>query len=113
MSEETKGEGAGACCKTLRTCAVTFPQQRARIESDKKMASNSVGREAFTALAYMYPDRTVIGVPHPTGAYGDKFTAILPDRRLHRVSKCKVRRVLAEAPGQILSLFDAGNKRSE
>jgi hypothetical protein len=30
----------------------------------------AVGAEAFKALAYLYPKRTVIGVPHPTGAYG-------------------------------------------
>ena len=42
-----------------------------------------IGKEAYQALAYRYPERTVIGVPHPTGAYGDKFSCHLPGGRLH------------------------------
>ena len=30
----------------------------------------AVGGEAYKALAYLHPERTIIGVPHPTGSYG-------------------------------------------
>jgi hypothetical protein len=29
-----------------------------------------VGGEAYKAIAYRFPERTVIGVPHPTGSHG-------------------------------------------
>lgn len=30
----------------------------------------AIGREVEKVLAYLYPDRTIIGVPHPTGSFG-------------------------------------------
>ena len=65
----------------------------------------ALGREAYKALAYLYPARTVIGVPHPTGAYGNKFTALYVGREL-RISKRKVQSALAGSPGQLLWLGD-------
>jgi hypothetical protein len=29
-----------------------------------------VGWEAYRAIAYMFPDRPTLGVPHPSGSYG-------------------------------------------
>jgi hypothetical protein len=30
----------------------------------------AVGKDVFPILAYRFPDRQIIGIPHPTGAYG-------------------------------------------
>jgi hypothetical protein len=32
-----------------------------------------IGKQAFDVLCYIAPERTVIGVPHPTGAWGNSF----------------------------------------
>ncbi|MGH9364294.1 MAG: hypothetical protein ACRD1B_03385 [Thermoanaerobaculia bacterium] len=32
-----------------------------------------VGAEPYKALAYLYPNRAVLGVPHPTGARGNQW----------------------------------------
>lgn len=41
-----------------------------------------VGREAFTALAYRYPGRPVLGICHPTGSHG-LFHDLLKKRELN------------------------------
>ena len=30
----------------------------------------AIGKETYKALAYIYHDRSVLGIPHPTGSYG-------------------------------------------
>jgi Uracil DNA glycosylase superfamily len=41
----------------------------------------AVGSEAFKALAYLHTERTVLGLPHPTGSYGH-FARLSSDGRL-------------------------------
>ena len=36
----------------------------------------AVGRTAFNALSLMCPGRAVVGIPHPTGAWGRAFTSL-------------------------------------
>lgn len=66
----------------------------------------AIGREAYTALAYRYPEKTVIGVPHVTGARGDMFSRHLPTGRLHGTSKMQVQNALAKSSGELLWLGD-------
>lgn len=54
--------------QTCRTCMDNFLARE--LEEIPDWSLVGVGREAFTALAYRYPTRTVLGVPYPTGSYG-------------------------------------------
>jgi hypothetical protein len=88
---------------TLRTCAGRFLREELALIPDWPLVA--LGREAFKALAYLYPTRTVIGVPHPTGAYGNKLAALCCASEL-RKNKRKVQSVLTAAPGRLLWLSD-------
>ncbi|MEW5784407.1 MAG: hypothetical protein AB1767_04890 [Bacillota bacterium] len=46
----------------------------------------AVGREAYKALAYLMPARTILGCPHPTGSHGHfnnlfKGDTLVPEAR--------------------------------
>ncbi|HMD55504.1 MAG TPA: hypothetical protein VKJ65_13225 [Phycisphaerae bacterium] len=49
-----------------------------------------VGRMAFNALAFLFNDRAVIGVPHPTGSFGH-FNELRkdPDTKRKFITACK------------------------
>ena len=56
--------------QTLRTCANLY------LLNELKLVPNdwpliAAGRDAFNALVYICPSRAVIGIPHPTGSFGD------------------------------------------
>ena len=56
--------------QTLRTCANLYLLNELKlIPSEWPLIV--AGRDAYKALAYMCPSRAVIGVPHPTGSFGD------------------------------------------
>lgn len=55
--------------QTLRYCGGRFLHWELRVVP-KSWPVVAVGREAFKALAYLLPDRTVLGCPHPTGSRG-------------------------------------------
>jgi hypothetical protein len=58
--------------QTLRTCSGRFLRRELEIvPADWPVIA--VGTEAYKALAYLEPRRTVIGVPHPTGSRGNYF----------------------------------------
>jgi hypothetical protein len=66
--------------QTFRTCTREFLQKELEnVPLDWPLFG--IGREAYTALAYRFPDRTVIGVPHPTGSYGH-FSKLFDQGRL-------------------------------
>ncbi|HTE42221.1 MAG TPA: hypothetical protein VK629_15450 [Steroidobacteraceae bacterium] len=55
--------------QTLRHCSRRFLQRElAIVPPDWPIFA--LGLDAYNALAYMIPTRSIIGVPHPTGAYG-------------------------------------------
>jgi hypothetical protein len=55
--------------QTFRTCTHTYlSEELNHLPPDWPIIA--VGREAYTALAYRYPTRIVIGVPHVGGSYG-------------------------------------------
>ena len=55
--------------QTLRYCGKRY--LRRELESvPPDWVVIAVGRQAFDAIAYLLPDRIVIGCPHPTGSFG-------------------------------------------
>lgn len=89
----------------LRVCAGKFlANELGAIPKDWPLFG--VSRETYKALAYLYPDRTIIGVPHPRRAYGRQFSRLL---ELDSESKEIVRRALS-SHGELLWLGDIGRK---
>ncbi len=94
--------------ETLRTCMSRYLSKELElIPSDWPLIA--LGGEVYRALAYMYPERTVIGVPHPTGSYG-LFPPLLPGGKLYRASKSKFKKALEAPPGQLLRLGNGSKK---
>lgn len=56
--------------QTLRHCTRRFLARELH-ESPSDCVVLGIGWEAYRALAYLVPERTVIGIPHPTGGYRD------------------------------------------
>jgi hypothetical protein len=66
---ETDPNFNGPPLQTFRTCTGEFLQRELGQLPDG-WPLFGVGREAYKWLAYQFTKRTVIGVPHPTGSYG-------------------------------------------
>jgi len=71
--------------QTLRHCTRRFLTRELH-ESPQDWIVLGIGWEAYRALAYLVPKRTVIGIPHPTGGYRD-FRKMLNARSLRREIK--------------------------
>lgn len=83
--------------QTFRTCTDKFLQYE--IESlPVNWPLFAVGKEAYRGLAYRFPARTVIGVPHPTGSRG-QFHALFENSKLRESVLRKIEAVLS-ATGQ-------------
>ncbi len=55
--------------ETFRTCTHKYLKEELKlIQTDWPIIA--VGGETYTALAFLFTDRQVIGLPHPTGSYG-------------------------------------------
>ncbi|MBU2574080.1 MAG: hypothetical protein KKH28_08405 [Elusimicrobia bacterium] len=91
--------------KALRACTGRFLTEELKA-IPLEWPLFGIGCEAYKALAYLYPARTVIGVPHPTGAYGKQFSRLL---QLNSESKEVVCRALSSW-GELLWLGDVGGK---
>jgi len=77
---------------TIRTCVHLYlMQEMTLVPTDWPVVA--LGRESFRLAAVMFPSRTVIGVPHPTGSYGH-FPALF-DR--HGAMKPLAEQMAAEA----------------
>lgn len=86
--------------QTLRHCARRFlSRELAAIPKDWAMLG--IGWEAYRALAYLVPERSVIGIPHPTGGFRD-FRKMLENERLRTEIKNRALGVLhAAEPGAV------------
>ncbi len=89
---------------TLRTCTGRFlTRELAVLPAGWPLVA--IGMEAYKALAYLYPKRTVIGVPHPTRKYGYfTFTRLMPSSTVLPKCKNQVRDVLEKPAGKLLWL---------
>lgn len=65
---ENKIKGKPPPLQTFRTCVKNFLQKE--LELFPKAPIIAVGNQTFQALSYMFPDRFIIGVPHPTSSRG-------------------------------------------
>jgi hypothetical protein len=67
--ENASAESGLPPLQTFRTCTETYLQKELQaVPTDWPLVG--VGTESYKALAYMFASRIVIGVPHPTGSYG-------------------------------------------
>ncbi len=64
-----------------------------------------VGAEAYKALAYLEPSRTVLGVPHPTGSWGRFFALFAADGKLRPEVAGQARQALENAVPTAAWLF--------
>ena len=55
--------------QTLRYCGKMFLHRELEC-LPKDWVIIAVGRKSYYSVAYLLPDRTMIGVPHPTGSFG-------------------------------------------
>jgi hypothetical protein len=76
--------------QTFRTCVGMFLQQEIEY-IPHTWPLIAVGKEAYKAMAYLFPKRAVLGVPHPTGSYGyfprmfDGSERLLPTVRMQAI----------------------------
>lgn len=68
--EKEDGRKESPPLQTLRHCASRFLIPEIA-ETPSDWAVLAIGWEAYRALAYLVPKRSVIGIPHPTGGYRD------------------------------------------
>lgn len=68
-SVDRKGKNEPLPAATKRTCISRHLVKEIE-EVPNKWPLIAVGREAYGALQYLFLNRTVIGVPHPTGSHG-------------------------------------------
>ena len=54
--------------QTLRTCVGRYLMRELDLVPDWTVIA--VGREAYTALSYLFPRRQILGVPHSSGSFG-------------------------------------------
>jgi len=93
--------------QTFRTCTMKYLSQELNIvPADWPFIA--VGKGAYHALAYLYPERTLIGIPHPTGSYGHFKKLFDKEGRLLEQFKQAFSQMKASSGG--LAWFD-GNKR--
>ena len=78
--------------QTFRTCTRAFLQRELEA-CPKNWPLVAVGTEAYKGLAYRFPTRTVIGVPHPTGSRGH-FHALFRDGKLRKPTAAGARKAL-------------------
>lgn len=55
--------------QTFRICTKTYLRRELGLIPDN-WPLIAVGGEVYKALAYRFPSRIVVGIPHPTGSYG-------------------------------------------
>ena len=78
--------------QTLRHCTRRFLMRELRA-APTAWAVLGIGWEAYPALAYLVPERAVVGIPHPTGGYRD-FRKMLEKGQLRKEIKDRASRGL-------------------
>lgn len=84
--------------QTFRTCISLFLNRELNIiPNDWPLIG--IGREAYKALSYIYPEKKVLGIPHPTGGYG----------HFHRLFQNKNRNYLKHNIKTKINTFNSSN----
>lgn len=81
--------------QTLRHCVRRFLNRELEA-APQDWAVLGIGWEAYRALAYLVPERVVIGIPHPTGGYRD-FRKMLEREMLRNEIKHRAATALSAA----------------
>ena len=65
--------------ETRRTCVHLYlVNEMAQVPDPWPIVA--IGKQPFELAAMMFPSRAVIGIPHPTGAFGDQFSSLFATR---------------------------------
>jgi len=71
--------------QTFRNCTSNYLRREMRIiPNDWPIIA--LGLEAYKALSYLYPKKTILGLPHPTGSRG-QCSKIMKDKKLIKIIK--------------------------
>lgn len=91
--------------QTFRTCTEAYLQKELKaVPSD--WALMAVGKESYKASAYIFASRMVIGVPHPTGSYGQFHRLFGTDKRLLPEVREQVGNISNRERGEAIWLSD-------
>jgi hypothetical protein len=89
--------------QTFRFCASLYLKKELDLV-DSTWPIIACGKDAFTALSYMFPDRKIIGIPHPTGA-GIEFRKLYEGGKLKESVKTHFNDFFASHPKGALWLI--------
>ncbi len=95
-AESSKRIGFATNLQTFRSCASSYLTSEIEGCPDSwPLVAN--GKEAFTALSYLFPTRRVIGIAHPTGAY-PQFSKMLNGGQVRSEVRDTIQTYFEEAP---------------
>lgn len=84
---QNKKKGKLPPLDTFRTCVKNYLDNEIRAVP-RKWPLVAVGRQTYEALAFLYPDKAVIGVIHPTGPFAQqKFDRLLKKNKLRNYGR--------------------------
>ena len=101
--ENASAESGLPPLQTFRTCASTYLQKELE-EVPNDWVLLAVSKDSYNALAYMFPSRPVIGVPHPTGSRGQFHRLFGAERRLLPEVKAQVESIANGVRGETVWL---------
>jgi hypothetical protein len=87
---ESKKKGKLPPLQTFRTCVRSFLKCEIELFPDAPIIA--VGNQAYHAFCYMFPERFIMGIPHPTGSYGN-FSRLFENGKLMAKYRRRVRRI--------------------
>lgn len=109
----SKVKGTLPPLETFRICISNFLSKE--LESvPRSWPLIAAGKYVYQALAFRFPNRIVIGVPHPTGSYGhfQKLFSKLNNKKMLKVFKPELRKMWSSGCGKAAWL-NAKRKRIE
>jgi hypothetical protein len=74
--------------QTFRTCTNKFLTKEIK-HTPIDWPIIAIGREAHKALSYLYPSRSILGIPHPTASKGN-FSNLFDDKKLENPLKLDI-----------------------
>jgi DNA polymerase len=82
--------------QTFRICVKNFLQRELKLFP--KAPIIGIGNQTFQALSYMFPDRFIVGVPHPTGSYGN-FAQLFDEKGKLKEKYRKIAKIVEDRHG--------------
>lgn len=71
--------------QTFRNCMKRF--LKCELECFPRTSIIALGKKAFETVSYLFPDRCILGIPHPSGSQGGMFSKVLKkdDKKLRKL----------------------------